>query len=315
MRRATFVMASGLAAAVLLAGALLYFHDSLPSAVAIHTGQIEAAQPQEPPPARTDRKPPDSDPKEGAVAQDQQSRGSSVNDQIRRQRRPEPDEATVRANMRKDATQSIRESYSLLLEHLDVPPEQRQNLEALLTDMLVEGMWTGTSTFEIRGREIPQQERYERIASVIGDQKLVEFLALEQNVQAYAETTQIERLLRRKDVPLTDPQRDGVFEILVDVHARYPYEEPPAELDRRSDEYIDDLLRRTDDVDRHVIELAPSALSPTQVAYLSDAYDFMSRDRRSDVEMQKKRKAAGDPLFMKGGWMTPGRWPAEVMRD
>jgi hypothetical protein len=217
--------------------------------------------------------------------------------------------------MRKQATQDIRLSYSLLLEHLDVPPEQREGLEAVLIDMLVEGMWTGTSTFEIRGREIPLQERYERLAAVVGDQKLLEFLALEENVRAYGETALIARLLRRKDVPLTQTQRDGVLDILVEVHARYPYEEPPAELDRRSDEYIDHRLKQLDDVDRHVVELAPSVLSPTQVAYLFGAYDYMSRERRSDVERQKERKAAGDPLFMRFGWTTPGRWPAEVMRD
>jgi hypothetical protein len=311
MRRATLFSGFGLAAPV-LAGALFYFRDSLPPAVASHADPIEAAQPQ-PIAAAGQQTRPDSGSNEEAVA-DEPS-GASINDGIRRQRRPEPDEATLRADMRKQATQDMRGSYSLLLEDLDVLPEQRQNLETLLIDMMVEGMWTATRTFEIRGREIPLQERYERIAAVIGDQKLVEFLALEQNRYAYAETTQIARLLRRKDAPLTDTQRDGMFEILVDVHARYPYEEPPAELDRRSDEYIDELLRQTDDVDRHVIELATSVLSPAQVAYLFGAYDYMSRDRRSDVERQKKRKAAGDPLFMRVGWTTPGRWPAEVMRD
>jgi hypothetical protein len=188
-------------------------------------------------------------------------------------------------------------------------------LEAVLIDMQVESTWSATSTFEIRGREIPQQERYDRIAAAIGDHKLVEFLALHENIRAYWETTQIARLLRRKDLPLTETQREGMFNILVEVHTRYPFEEPPAELDRQSDEYMEQMLTQTDDVDRHVVELAPSVLSPTQAAHLFNAYDFMSRDRRSDVERQKKRRAAGDPLYLHAGWTTPGRWPAEVMRD
>jgi hypothetical protein len=313
MRRATFALASGLAAAV-VAGALLYDRDSSPSSAAARPDQTDAVQPQQPPSAASERNGSDSASKEETAAQNQQPPGSGVNDEIRRLRRPEPDEATLRANIRKEATQEIRESYALLLEDLDVSPSEKEALLAVLVDIRVESTWSGTKTYEIRGRTVPQRERYERIAAVIGDQKLLEFLALEQNVRAYWETTQIARLLRRKDVPLTETQRDGVFEILVEVHTRYPFEVPPAELDRQSDEYIEHILTQTDDVDRHVVELAPSVLSPTQVAHLFNAYDFMSRDRRSSVEMQRKRRA-GDQTFIKFGWSTPGRWPAEVMRD
>jgi hypothetical protein len=313
MRRATFVLASVLAAAV-LAGALLYGRDSPPFSAA--PDQPEAAQPQQTPSTATEPKGSDSAPiDEGTPARSQPPSSSSINDEIRRRRRPEPDEATLRADIRKEATREIRESYALLFEDLDLSPRDLGELETVLIDMQVESTWSATSTFEIRGREISQQERYDRIAAVVGDQKLVEFLALHENIRAYGETTQIERLLRRKDVPLTETQRDGVFEILVDVHTRYPFEEPPPELDRQSDEYIEHILTQTDDIDRHVVELAPNVLSPTQVAHLFNAYDFMSRDRRSDVEMQKKRRAAGDPLYTRAGWMTPGRWPAEVMRD
>jgi hypothetical protein len=320
MGRATFVFASVLAAAV-IAGALLYFHDpgtpaaALRSPVAVNPRQIEAMQSQEPPPSAIQPNTSELTGDEEAVAQNQQPPSSNINDEIRRQRRPEPDEATLRADIRKEATREIRESYALLFEDLDLSPLDQEKLEAVLIDMQVESTWSSTRTFEIRGREIPQQERYDRIAAVIGDRKLVEFIALHDNIRAYWETTQIARLLRRKDVPLTEAQRDGVFEILVDVHTRYPFESPPGELDRQSDEYIEHILTQTDDVDRHVVELAPSVLSPTQVAHLFNAYDFMLRDRRSDVEMQRKRRAAGDPLYMRAGWMTPGRWPAEVMRD
>mgnify|MGYP003576644304 FL=1 len=227
----------------------------------------------------------------------------------------ERDEATVRADIRKHATEDVRDSYALLLEDLTLTPEERKDLVALLIEMQIEGVWSRGRTWEIRGREIPALERYERIAAVIRDQKLLAFVELEQNRQAYWETTQIARLMRRKDVPLTEKQLDGVFDMVVEVNARYPYRPPPTELDRNSAEYIEFVLTETDELDRHVVELATSVLSPTQVVHLFNAYDFMSRDRRSDVERQKKRRAAGDPLYTKVGWVTPGRWPVDVMRD
>jgi hypothetical protein len=96
-----------------------------------------------------------------------------------------------------------------------------------------------------------------------------------------------------------------MFDILVDVHERYPFTKPAAP-DERSEEWIDEMLGQLDDTDRHVVELAPSVLSPTQVAYLFRAYDHMSRERIDLVEWQKNRKAdRPDEDF---GWMTPGRW-------
>jgi hypothetical protein len=305
MRRATFALASGLAAAV-LAGALLYVHDSLPSLGASHSGRIEAAQPQQPLSPGNEQKRPDSDSNEEAVA-DEPSPGASVNDRIRRQRRPEPDEATLRADMRKQATQDVRDSYSLLLEDLDLPSEQTKDLEALLIDMLVEGMWSGTSTFEIRGREIPQQERYERIAGVIGDHNLLRFLELEQNSRAYWETQMIASLLRRNDLPLTKIQRDGVLDILVEVNARYPHTAPPADVDDESVEWIEHVLMQHDEHDRHVMELAPSVLSQDQVVRLFAKYQSMSRERVDSVERAKKLKAE-QPGKFPGWFYSPGSW-------
>ncbi len=303
MRRATFVLASTLAAAV-LAGALLYHQDSLPSSVAV-PGQTKTAQPQETPTISAERPAPQADQKDGAVAADQEVSRSSVNDEIRRRRTPEPDEATLRADMRKQATQDIRESYSLLLGDLDVSAAEKQDLEAVLIDMLVEGMWTGTSTFQIRGRKIPQQERYERIAAVIGDQKLLNFLELEQNVHAYWETTQVARLLRRNDVPLTEKQRDGVFDILVEVDALYPRTSPPPDVDNDSEEWMEHVLAQYDEHDRHVIELAPSVLAQDQVVSLFNQYQRMSRERVDSVERSRKLRAERPGA---GWFFSPGSW-------
>jgi hypothetical protein len=281
MRRATFVFASVVAAAV-LAGALLYDPDSLLPPAATQPGPIKATQPQEPPSARTEGKTSDSGGNEEAAAQDQPP-GSSVNDQIRRQRAPEPDEATLRADIRKQATRDIRDSYSLLLEDLDISPRAKEGLQALLIDMQVESTWSGARTYEIRGREISQRERYERIAAVIGDENLPRFLALEENAFEYAETQRISGLLARRDAPLTHAQRDGLFRILVEVRSESPLQPP---LD--SIENLERIVRHLDDYQRHVTELAPSVLSGSQVAYVFEIFQNRSRLRADDLERQKQ---------------------------
>jgi hypothetical protein len=213
------------------------------------------------------------------------------------------DEATARERMRQSATEEIRDEYALLLEDLPLGAQEKADLVDLLIEMRIEGTWSG----EIRGRTISDQERYERIAAVIGDQKLVALIALEENRQAYWETTQIARLLRRKNRPLTEKQRDGVFEILVEVGARYPHTPPPADVDNDSVEWIEHILMQYDEHDRHVIELAPSVLSQDQVVRLFAQYQSMSRERIASVERAKKLKAE-QPGKFPGWFFTPGSW-------
>lgn len=308
MRRATFVLAAVLAAAA-IAGALVYRPSPQSPSGPGQAVRSELQQPRAPLSAETQPLASASR-ANGTVDVPAEQRSQSDEPGSARKRAP-LDEATVREHIRQSATEQIRDEYTLLLGDLALEAQEKTDLVALLIEMRIEGTWSG----QIRGRTIPDQERYERIAAVIGDKKLLELIELEENRSAYWETTQIARLMRRKNVPLTEKQLDGVFDIVVEVHDRYPYRPPAAELDRNSDEYIEFVLTQTDEIDRHVVELAPSVLSPTQVVHLFNAYDFMSRDRRSDVERQKKRKAAGDPVYIKMGWITPGRWPAEVMRD
>lgn len=300
MRRATFVLASVLAAAVV--AALLYDRDSLPPSTAAQPGQTEAVQPQQTPSAATERNGLDTGSKEEAAAQNQQPPSSNVNDEIRRQRRPELDEATQREQDRKSALNNVVIGYWLLLEDLDLPKQDALDLIALLADMQTEQGWTSYQ----RGRTIGEQERSDRISAVIGPEKLEQFLALEKNGQAYSETYEIALLLQRRGVPTTAAQRDGVFEILVEVRDRYPSTRPPADLDQNSDEYIAHVLTQYDEFDRHVVELAPSLLSATQVGHLFEAYDYMSRERIADVAMQKKWRLEHPGADV--GWVTPARW-------
>ena len=117
----------------------------------------------------------------------------------------------------------------------------------------------------------------------------------------------IASLLGRNDLPLSKTQRAGVFEIVVDVDARYPLLPPPADLDTESAEWIEHVLMQYDEHDRHVIELATSVLSPDQVVRLFAQYQSMSRQRIASVERFKKLKAERPGEFP--GWaFTPGSW-------
>jgi hypothetical protein len=207
------------------------------------------------------------------------------------------DEATYRERDRQEALREVLIGYTLLFEDLDLPEQEKKDLIALLVEMQTDSYQSG--------RTISDQERSDRISAVIGPEKLEQFLALEKNGREYWETYQIALLLQRRGVPTTPTQRDGVFDILVEVHERYPFTNP-AGLDQGSEEYIDEVLSQLDDTDRHVVELAPSVLSPTQVAHLFEAYDYMSRERVDDVEFVKKWRIQHPSEDV--GWMYSGPW-------
>jgi hypothetical protein len=323
MRRATLVLASGLVAAA-IAGAIVYAprsrldsSGSPATSTAVEVGHPEATPRRPTASVETEPNVPASEPTEATVAQDAQSQSPPADTRAsRRPSGPLPDEATMRARMRKITTGDIRASYSLLFDELGLTPQEREDLLALLVELQLEATYyTSRDGTQIHGRTVGPTERHARIAAVIGDEKLDELLLLEVNRSAYWETQQITSLLRRLDVPLTEAQRDGVFEILVEVQDRYPQAPPPTDVDVQSVEWIDHDLTQQDEFDRHVLELAPSVLSPAQVAYLFKAYDAMSRDRISSVEMQKKRRAAGDGAITELGWTTPGRWNPYALRS
>jgi hypothetical protein len=305
-------LASSLAAAA-LAGALLYFpgsHFEDLASVPPASSTVEVARPQavQPPPSSTAETEPivaAPEPTDDVVAQDARSADPPGYSEAIRRRGPPRDEATILADLRRLAIQDLQQTYSLLLDALDLTPQEREDFIAVLVELQVESAWTGDpGGFQKRGRTIPPQERQDRIAAAIGDEKLDEFLVLEVNLGAYWETQQIGSLLRRKGLPLTKTQRDGVFEILIEVRDRYPQTAPDS--DPRSLEYLEEQLAQMDDFDRHVVELAPSVLSATQVAHLSDEYQWMARQRIDSVEMQKKRRLERPDQEI--SWAYPARW-------
>ena len=308
MRRATLVLASSLAAAA-IAGALLYAPRSFlgrpgsPAfSKAVDVVPAEATPAQRTSPPETEPNAPAAEPTDTAVAQNAPNSDPPAVDRASRQSGPPPDEATMRERMRKITTQEVRDAYSLLLDDLGLTPQATEDLLAVLVELQLEAASSGSQ----RGRTIGAQERHDKIAAVIGDEKLDKLLLLELNRAAYWETQQIASLLHRKQVPLTETQRDEVFEILVEVRDRYPATEPPADLDRMSVEWIEHDFAQLDEFDRHVMELAPSVLTPAQVVHLFDEYQGMSRDRIAALEWQKKRRAERPEEQI--GWFYPARW-------
>lgn len=215
-------------------------------------------------------------------------------------RTPPLDEATARELDRRYALDEVKIAYTLLLDDLDLPEQDEKDLIGLLVDMRLESAWTSYQN----GRTISAEERSDRISAVIGEQKFEQFLALEKNGSAYWETYQIALLLQRRGVPTTPAQRDGVFDILVEVRDRYPATRPD-DLDPNSLEYLEYGLTQLDEIDRHVMELVPSVLAPRQVVHLFSEYDYMRQERASSLEQQRKNRIdhPGDTTF----W-SPGRW-------
>jgi hypothetical protein len=155
-----------------------------------------------------------------------------------------------------------------------------------------------------RGVTMPEQERVEKIAAIIGDTALEKFLALERNRGDYWEVGKMASLLRRKGVPTTGTQRHELLKILAEVHERYAMPAPP-DLDKKSLEYLEHTLTQLDEYDRHTMELIPSVLTPTQGVYVFNAYQRMADERADSLEQQKKQRAANPS---ERSWFYPGRW-------
>jgi len=302
-------LASSLAAAA-VAGALVYLPHSQPPSSPTEAGRTSTATApaQQPSPTVVEQDRSAEGPKEATATPDERPANEPVDERSIGRRGP-IDEAADRERDRRNALDEVKIAYTLLFKDLGLPAQDEKDLTALLVDMWLEGAWTSYQN----GRTISAEERSDRISAVIGPEKLEQFLALEQNRQAYWETYQIALLLQRRGVPTTPTQRDGMFDILVDVRAHYPATRPPEEIDPNSAEYVAHIHRQQDDFDRHVIELAPGVLSPTQVAYLFQAYDRMSRERIDLFEWQKKMKA--EHPEQNTGWMSPARWNPPTRRN
>ena len=202
---------------------------------------------------------------------------------------PLPDEETFRKRSREYQTPEVQLTYGLLLEHLGLTAQEKDALLSLLIDMRVEGgTFVSHGKVIFPGRTQSEDERLNRIAAVIGDAKLQQFLELERDLRSYVEVGRLGAVLEYDGAPLTDAQRDGLFKIVADV--RHHESKPAVNFDPFSIASLEDELARRSEFERHVVELVPSVLAPNQVVYLDEQYQALSYKRTTDLERDKIEK-------------------------
>lgn len=196
------------------------------------------------------------------------------------------DEAISRKEIREEATRDVRGIYPLLIKGLVLTSSQQ---DALLS-LLIEDEIARTRTSYSSGIGMDEQERSARIAALIGEAKLQQFLALEHNIDEYREVHYVQSMLQQKGVPLTDTQQDGLLKILIDVREQVDMKRP-AHIKPRSVESLEHTLDRLDEYERLALELAPSMLSAKQLEYMFERYQALSYRRADALELHKQRRA------------------------
>lgn len=196
------------------------------------------------------------------------------------------DEAISRKEIREEATRDVNGIYPLLIEGLNLTASQQN---ALLS-FLIEDEIARTRTSYSSGIGMDEEERSARIAVLIGEAKLQQFLALEQNIQEYREAYYVQSMLKQKAAPLTDMQQEGLVKILIDVREQIDME-PAAHIKRNSIESLEHTLDRLNEYERLALELAPSVLSSRQVEYMFERYQALSYRRADSLELHKQRRA------------------------
>ncbi len=192
----------------------------------------------------------------------------------------------TRKMVREGATHNVQKLYSLLFEHLDLTPSEKDALRSLL----IEDRIASTSTEYSRGKHIDEQDQSNRIAAIIGDPKLQQFRALERNLGSYGEVQYVEAVLQRNAIPITEVQRDRMLGILIDVQNQ-ELTLPGADAERGSIEYLEYRLAEMDERDRLVLEQAASVLSAEQVRYMFERNQRLSYQRADALEAQQKARA------------------------
>lgn len=196
------------------------------------------------------------------------------------------DEAISRKEIREEMTRYVHGVYPLLIRDLGLTSDQQ---DALLS-LLIEAEIAATRTYYSSGKGM--HDRSNRIAAIVGESKLQQFLALERHIVEYVEVQQVGSMLQEKDVPLTPTQRDGLLRILVDVREEIGDPQPPAEdMNPRSIEFLEHTLEQMHEYQRLVLELAASVLSTKQVEHLFKRYQALSHQQAYALETQRKARA------------------------
>jgi hypothetical protein len=214
------------------------------------------------------------------------------------------DEATDLKLLREEATQEAPRRYALLLERLDLTPREKDAMLSFLIEDQIASTWTRYKS----GIGMDEHERSSRIAAIISDSKRQQFFAMERNISEYVEVQNVQSMLNRSDVPLTDARRDELLRILVGTRNQLSTA-LPEDVNRRSIEALEHRLAQIDEYERLVLEQASSALSPKQVQYLFERYQRDSYRRADSLEAQKKSRADDSTENL------PLHYPARIAQD
>lgn len=196
------------------------------------------------------------------------------------------DRDTSRKLTREIATKETLRYYSRLLEHLGLNRAER---EALMV-VLIDDQLSRTTTPYMRGAPTDSRVRSERIASVIGEAKLGQFLSLERDVAAYGEVHSIESMLEQQGAPMSEQQQDKLLRLMIAARDELETKRLAA-LELTSIEHLEQAMAARNEYERHVLELSASALSGKQVQHLFDYFQIRSQERARAVELNIKLRA------------------------
>lgn len=210
---------------------------------------------------------------------------SLEDDDVRPNREPDH-EARTREWVREETTADVQRNYGLLLEHLDLAPDEK----VALLEFLIEDVIANTKTLYSEGIGMPEDERSARIAEIIGDAKLRKLLTLERSLGEYRELSFVQAGLLENGAPLTETQRDDLLQIMIAVREQVDMTRP-VHIERGSIESLEYMLDQLDERDRLVLELVPSVLTPKQVEYLFQRNQEYSYRRAAQLDSQKRRRA------------------------
>ena len=199
--------------------------------------------------------------------------------------------------VRDGAASAVKRDYTLMFDHLGLSPDENEVLYNFLVDVYA----VGTRTKYSPGIPMDEEVRQQQIAEIIGQARLEKLLELEVNRKEYRELGRVQALFESNDVPLTDSQREGLFEILVKIRGQdaavaSPNAEPGSMVALAS------RLVQMNEYERLVLELAPAVLTSEQVEHLFNRYQDLSYKRSSAMDAQQRARVAnpdGDqrPLY------------------
>jgi hypothetical protein len=159
----------------------------------------------------------------------------------------------------------VRREYSPLFEMLNLSQQQEEDfLEVIVAERLVE-----MSPAEYRAtREKRERERNEKIAAIIGLDKVQVYEDFLQNLNEHTRVTQIGMQLDAAGAALSKQQKEYLVQLLIAERERVPQPSQVKPIMTKAD--IEHELDWQADQDRRVREGAASVLSPLQLKYLNE---------------------------------------------